>query len=449
LGAISGLKFQITDRSPFVKRLIPIACAFVAVSAATVPVPEIPVRTLAPSHAISRDTFGTILSLRELPDGKVLVNDGTGRRVLLLDSTLANAVIVLDSVSGSSNAYGPRPAPFIPYQGDSVLFADVRAQVLLMIDPAGRVARTIAPPNPRDLIAMTTGNAAADSKGRLIYRVTMRVVSTGPGGGTMIQSNPDSALIVRADFVSRAVDTIARLRSSTGRRSELITAPNGDRVLRTTVNPLPQLDDWAVLSSGDLAVVRGSDYHVDWIRPDGSAGSSPKMAFDWRRLTDEDKRRLVDSAKAAYESQQAALPPAGAPGSAVGAGGGGGRGGGGSISVSRAGGGAMPVTRVMLKTETEFAAPSDIVDYYPPMRTGAVHADRDGNLWILTATSAQSKEGELVYDVVNSSGELFQRVRFPVGRSLAGFGPKGTVYLMHGSLGKGFVLERTAIASAS
>jgi hypothetical protein len=107
------------------------------------------------------------------------------------------------------------------------------------------------------------------------------------------------------------------------------------------------------------------------------------------------------------------------------------------------------MTPIQIKPETEFASPADIVDYYPPMRAGAARPDRDGNLWILTATSAQSKAGELVYDVVNTKGELFQRVRFPVGRSLAGFGPGGVVYLMNGSLATGFVLERTFISKAS
>jgi hypothetical protein len=137
------------------KRLIPIACVVVAAATPLVEPLEllnIPIRTLAPTRAVSRDTFGTILSMRHLPNGRVLVNDGTKRRVVHLDSMLANPVVVLDSTSGAANAYGPRPAPFIPYLGDTVLFADVAAQVLLVIDPAGKVARTIAPPNPRDLL---------------------------------------------------------------------------------------------------------------------------------------------------------------------------------------------------------------------------------------------------------------------------------------------------------
>lgn len=431
------------------KRLIPIACIVVAAAAAE-PFAEPPIRTLAPPRAVSRDTFGAILSLRHLADGNVLVNDGPRHLVVRLDSMLANPVVVLDSTSGSANAYGRFAVTFISYLGDSILFPDIQAQVLLVIDPGGKVVRTIAPPNTRDYGVTREGESSTDRQGRLVYRAPMRITMTGPNGVQMMQTNPDSALIVRADFETRRIDTLVALRTSTGQRTQLLTAPNGDRIMRTTINPLPQMDEWAMLSNGDIALVRGSDYHIDWIRADGSRASTPKMAFDWRKLTDEDKQRLIDSAKTAFANRPSFPNPVGGGGAA----GGGGRGGGGvGIAVGGARGGGdgagTPMTPIQIKPETEFASLADIVDYYPPMRVGAARPDRDGNLWILTATSAQSKEGELVYDVVNTKGELFQRVRFPVGRFLAGFGPNGVVYLTHGSLGKGFVLERTFVNRAS
>jgi len=84
-------------------------------------------------------------------------------------------------------------------------------------------------------------------------------------------------------------------------------------------------------------------------------------------------------------------------------------------------------------------------NYYPPIRSGAASADRDNNLWILPTTTTQSKNGELVYDVVNRKGELFERVRLPAGRSLAGFGVGGVVYLMWSDGDKGYYIERTHV----
>ncbi len=105
----------------------------------------------------------------------------------------------------------------------------------------------------------------------------------------------------------------------------------------------------------------------------------------------------------------------------------------------------MPTNFTMPTPTLEFVPLKEMPDYQPPIRSGAAKADLDGNLWILPTTSAQSKAGELVYDVVNSKGELFQRVRLPVGRSIAGFGHKGVVYLMYRDGTTGWFLERTRI----
>ena len=73
-------------------------------------------------------------------------------------------------------------------------------------------------------------------------------------------------------------------------------------------------------------------------------------------------------------------------------------------------------------------------------------ADPEGNVWILPSTSAQSGgSGGLVYDVVNRSGELFQRVRLPAGRALEGFGADGAVFMTVVSP-NGRRLERARIA---
>jgi hypothetical protein len=66
-------------------------------------------------------------------------------------------------------------------------------------------------------------------------------------------------------------------------------------------------------------------------------------------------------------------------------------------------------------------------------------------VWILPRTSTLSRRGELVYDVVNAKGELFQRVRLPLGRALAGFGRGGVVYLTSGDMKNGYYLERTTL----
>ena len=53
-------------------------------------------------------------------------------------------------------------------------------------------------------------------------------------------------------------------------------------------------------------------------------------------------------------------------------------------------------------------------------------------------------DSALVYDVINGKGELFERVRVPVGRWIAGFGKGGIVYLVSGTPSN-TVLERSRL----
>ena len=436
----------------------------------------VPVRELAPVDAKTTKHFGNIFGVRQLAGGKVLVNDGVRRQLVMLDANLSNPTVVIDSVTEGGNSYGPRAAPLIPYLADSSLFVDGSSLSLLVIDPNGKVAHVMSAPKPGDLRFLAGSASGVDAQGNLVYRgmmaITRNMVGGPPAPGaapTTIQP-PDSAPIVRANFDTRTVDTIGRVKIQAGSRVTMQQDGDGKMVAKMTVNPLPTIDEWAVLSNGSIALVRGHDYHIDWIHPDGRKVSSAKLPFDWKRLTDEDKQKLVDSARVAIEKQQADAKAAGAnpgmaaAGAAIGAATGeavrmevrvmagpGGGGGGGGMAIGAPGGGGGPPVNFTMPTPTiEFVPLKEIADYYPAIRSGAARADLDGNLWILPTTSAQSKAGELVYDVVNSKGDLVQRVRLPVGRSIAGFGHDGIVYLMYRDGTTGWFLERARInATAS
>jgi hypothetical protein len=68
-------------------------------------------------------------------------------------------------------------------------------------------------------------------------------------------------------------------------------------------NPMQLVDDWAVTDDGSIAIIRGRDYHIDWVDADGHITSSPKIPFDWQRLSDEDKVAVIDSARTAMEGR--------------------------------------------------------------------------------------------------------------------------------------------------
>jgi hypothetical protein len=186
--------------------------------------------------------------------------------------------------------------------------------------------------------------------------------------------------------------------------------------------------------------------------------ASDKLPFDWKRITDDDRTKLVDSlqtlAKAATERS-------------------GGSGGGG------------------FRMSFEPVAAEKLPDYYPPIKAGTTMADFDGNLWVLPATSnlsaqlaaqfmggmgggmggmggrggppaagaagaagargagraagdttrgafpaaamgmmaAMMNQPPLVYDIISPAGKMIERVKLPAGRQLLGFGPNGAIFL--------------------
>jgi hypothetical protein len=423
-----------------------------ASSAATVSAQTVPVGPLGAVEARSTDSLGAIAGVRELSDGRVLVNDPATRRLLLFDRALAHGAVVVDSARRAATSYGALPSGIIAYAGDSTLLVDRVGRAFLVIDGAGRVARVMSPPRPDDapyLVAGAGGTPAIDPQGRLVYRTIVMPAFRPPevGKAFVPPAIADSSPLVRADFDRRSADTVAWLRTP---RMKVATEylPNGGVRLTPILSPVSVVDDWTLLPDGTIAVVRGQDYHVDWIAPDGARTSSARLPFDWRRLTDADKTALLDSARRALERPGAAaatMAAAGHPGAPS-------TGPAGQsmtiIPIGAADGAPPPKSSSAaavppLPATTQLVTAADVPDYLPPLaRTGTTRADRDGNVWIVPATSAEAGEG-VVYDVVNRKGELVERVRLPAGRVLAGFGADGVVYLSaYGAGGVGLARAR-------
>jgi len=99
------------------------------------------VRRISTASAVSTEQIGNITSVRELSGGRLLLNDGSRRRLLMMDSTLKTISVVLDSLTEVANAYGVRQGALIPYRGDSSLFLDPASFALLVLDGDGRIAR--------------------------------------------------------------------------------------------------------------------------------------------------------------------------------------------------------------------------------------------------------------------------------------------------------------------
>ena len=388
---------------------------------------SVPIHQVGPILASSTENVGQAITVRGTSDGHVIVGAGMRQRVYAFDSTLKNFTIVADSGAGTG-LISVRTTGVIPYLGDSTLLPDFSANALLVLDATGKQIRSMAPPRAQDLMFLSLpaafGRPGFDPKGRLIYRTqippNIRPAPT-PGGGQkteMMPVNPDSAPILRGDFDTRKVDTLVWLKTpSQGRMGmEMKENPAGGApsiTMHMLVNPFPMADEWALLSDGTIAIVRAHDYHIDWVDPDGTRRSSPKMPIDWRRYTDDERRMRVDSVKRVVDDQlkrQMSQMPPGAP---------------------------------QIKFDVTIVPDSEFPQFWPPIQQGTVLADLDGRLWILPTTSTNAGNG-LTYDVVNRKGEVVERIQLPKDRALAGFGPHNVVYMTRNEAGKAY-LERALL----
>jgi len=397
-------------------------------------------RPLGPA-IVTSEPFAAISAVRQLPGGRVLLNDPASHRVVLLDSTLKVIRVVADSTSATANAYGARPGGLMPYRGDSTLFVDPSSLSMLVIDADGKIARIMAAPRPNDvgfLVGGPLGQPGLDAQGRIIYRTLGRPnfgdARPEPGKPFVMPPQPDTTPLVRFDLAARKLDTAAFVHIQPLRMNMVQT--EGRTMMSNFINPLPVVDDWVVLPDGGLAIVRGHDYRVERWNADGSHVVGEKIPFDWQRLTDDDKARVIDSARTALEARN----KAGTTGLSLNGGGGAGAGAGASgdrivVSTMTIRGDGPPTTVVggpapaaFTMPTPAFVQPSELPDYRPAFAAGATRADAAGRLWVRTNPTKPLAAGP-EYDVLDRSGKLVDRVAIPKGAVLVGFGAGDTVYL--------------------
>lgn len=368
----------------------------------------------------------------------MLVNDLAHRQLLLVDSTFKLISIVADSTAGAANSYGTQASSILPFEGDSTLFIDASSSSMLVIDPDGNIARVMAVPRSQDALMLATGGITGSvfySKGYLIHRGMPQLTAAsmvGSGGAPRIPTLPDTMAIVRVNLKTRVLDTVGFSKTPQTRTS-MTQGDDGSISISIETNPLPTIDEWVVTSKGDVAIVRGRDYHVDWMSPDRQYRSTPKIPFDWKRLSDADKAAFIDSVKKLRD--QAAAADSGKQGKQMAQafssilGGSTVRSGQVMISMrsTEAGTGRTQAPKIAVPVVT-FVSPSELPDYQPPFFALSAKPDADGNVWIRTIPTKPEPAGT-VYDIINGNGEVTDRVLIPEGRSIVGFGPGGTVYM--------------------
>ncbi|HTR79197.1 MAG TPA: hypothetical protein VMH39_13850, partial [Gemmatimonadaceae bacterium] len=316
------------------------------------------------------------------------MNDASRRRVELLDSTLAPLRVVMDTSPSSVRHYPRASGPTLPFARDSTAVLDLDALAFLVFDPDGRFSRVQHLPRPEDSEILSGFRSAIDATPSLLYLVPPppwplppSAVPAGADGAPSLPPAHDSAPLIRAGFSNRRVDTVTFLEIAKRYPNSAASDSDGHRWMVPTINPLPIADDWVLMDDGSVAVVRARDFHIDWIAPGGTCVATPRMPYQWHRLTDSEKVALLDSVR-----QVNAAHPAGA--------------------VTLTGPHGSVIRRAMVAA---VPGPSELPDYASPFVAGSARVDADGNLWLQERLS-EAGDFAPVFDLVNRKGELFDRV---------------------------------------
>ena len=370
-------------------------------------------RVLRPM-TVSAVRFGSVGQVRELGDRRVIVNDPARHQVVLLDSTLGKAVVLIDSAAAAGSAtraYGGGRATITPYLADSTWFIDRTAMAQVLLDPNGAIARVSAAPHPAD---MSSASGAHDPKGRSVYQVPARRAIPPPGASAQEASQipmPESAFVVRTTPGSQAAETLATVRTARTYPPVLVTNPDGKLTQHEIINPMQLQDSWVLMSGGTVAILREHDFHVDFIDPDGGRRASQPVPYRWERWSDSAKAGLTAAFQAFLDS---------------------------TINRGPGPGGSRPGTVTLGVPPAD-----DLPDYAQPFIPRQTWADADDQLWFspFVAPPSPSIKNMLVqsmgntlpdttttYVIMNHAGVVVDRVVVLSGFTIVGFG-RGVVYL--------------------
>lgn len=331
------------------------------------------------------EAFGMLSTVRELPDGRVMVADPLGQMLAILDMDSGDMELLGREGPGPDEYRQPDAVYALP--GDSTLLVDLGNGRLTVMDSQGTFGKTmpiaVSQPGrvgPGSFQMMLP--RAVDAQGRIYFTL---------GGGF---GGADSTSIGRYDRATETIDTVARVKPQEVRRSE----SRGNIQIRQM--PMTPRDDWAVGPDGTVALIRSDGYYVQVIHPDGRVSTGPTLDHRLIRPRDQEKLAWLEASRASGMRISIEAGPGGQR----------------SISMSRGGGGR--------------GAP-DIGAYewpsrMPAFRAGATVVDPHGTIWVARTTRAGD---DSIYDIFDGEGNKISQVTLSPNSTVIGFGA-GTAYVV-------------------
>ena len=348
---------------------------------------------LGPVQAALEHEFAVIQTVRELPDGRVLVADPLGQTLLVVDME-AGTTVAVGRVGEGPEEYR-QPDAVWPLPGDRSLLVDLGNGRLTEMGADLSFGDT----RPYMLGSFRMGSPimlaipqGVDEDGGIYFQ------GFGMSAGGEVA---DSSQVLRYDLRTEAVDTMASVKLTD--RTRRTSGGVGNQNVSISPIPLSPADAWGVAADGRVVVARSvpgsGEFWLEWIAPDGEVARGPAYAYS-----------PVDIGRAEMEEWRDAQAETG---------------GGMTIRIEQGNG------NLDMRAGRGGAPGTDDLDGYEwpdskPAFFGRIPVDPTGRAWVRRHAAAGDAP---VYDLFDGSGTRAATIELPMERRVVAFG-EGVVYVV-------------------
>jgi hypothetical protein len=351
--------------------------------------------TLTTPDAEFPEAFSVISGVRPLRDGRVIVADSKEKTVQLVDFAGTAKPIGRD---GRGPGEWLLPNALVALGGDTTVLWDGGNRRYLRIRPNGTPADDFAPQSTNFGPFSTLLPRGTDARGNIYFEGSPFITQ----GGTPAAA--ESVAVMRFEPARGTVDTVAFVRPARG-NAKVTAFAEGPGITNGSANPLTPLDDWVVLPNGQVAVVRGTTYRVDFYLNRVVKLSGPPAKFEPRlvdadvkaEITEQRARQFGNRTPRTGTNGQVSTPPAGA---------------------------VAEMAKQFMNLEPWPATT-------PPFFRGAAIARASGAAPQVWVRRAHIKDNEPTrYDVFDELGRMVAQVQLPPNTRIGAFGAERMVYVI-------------------
>lgn len=325
----------------------------------------------------------SVIRVRELRDGRVLVLDLRDQVVKLADFTAGTALRV--GAKGNGPGEYVMPTGLQPLPGDrTILFDDANSGRPLLIGPDGKPAGVFALPRGPGPMFVGVGTEV-DGLGRL-YRESP--ASDANGVSPILRVTPATGKVDTVGYTSRKATACAPAAAS--------SSPAGERTSRAApvgAQPFVAIEQWTVAPDGRVALVCPKPYRVSFVSTMGKRLDGPVIPHSPIKVTAAEQQAWRDA-----RNEPVAV-----------------------VSFSANGEKSAGFRKVPVPEPAEWPAVLPPFTLPHAFRRAVMFAP-DGMLWIDREVAAGSPAA---YDVVGPDAKLAYRVTLPLRSRIVGFGASG------------------------